>query len=130
LFKQSPSPYATGDIVLWDLNRPTFPLWRKLGESVLDLWGEMPKWSDGIAWWQAEGQATSAIFVAGTKKVWAFEYGPHTEMPRYYKYNWVIQAGAGGTFVVKRSRSGLGGLAAQPTFFVWRFPAAYGHTCP
>lgn len=130
LFKQSPSPYATGDVVLWDLNRPIFPLWRKPGETLLDLWGEMPKWSGGVAWWQAEGQSTSAIYVAGTKKVWTFEYGPHTELPRYYKYNWLIQVGAGGTFVVKRSLSGLGGPPAHPTFFVWQIPHVRAGPCP
>lgn len=129
LFKQSPSPYATGDIVLWDLNRPNFPLWRKPGETLLDLFGEMPKWGDGIAWWQAEGQATSAIFVAGTQKVWTFEYGPHTQLPKYYKYAWQVQAVGGRNTVVERTVSGQGGLGARAAFFVWQFAMGTSGVC-
>jgi hypothetical protein len=126
LFTQSPAFTSTGDIVLWDLSSGHFPLWRKPGETLLDVWGEMPRWGDGIAWWQAEYQATPALFLAGTDTVWTFEYGPHAGLPQYYQYDWEVQTGGGRNVVVERSRSGIGWPASQPTYFVWQLPAVKG----
>lgn len=124
LFKQSPSPYSTGDIVLWDLNQRHFPLWRKPGAALLDRWGEMPLWGDGLAYWQAEYQATAAIYVAGSPTVWTLQYGPHMGEPKYQKYDWTIHFVAGRNVVLERRNAGWGGLKAHTTYLVWGFPRA------
>jgi hypothetical protein len=128
LFKQSGTPYSEGDIVLWDLSKGPFPLWRRPGAAVLEPHvGEMPVWDGGVAWWQAQRQATVAVYLPGTGRVWTFQYGPHVDLPQYYKYTWTISAsGQGRTIVVERDAAGT---RYAPTYYVWQFPMPSATTC-
>jgi hypothetical protein len=128
LFKQSSTPYSEGDIVLWDLSKRHLPLWRKPGSAVLESGaGEMPLWNGGVAVWQAEGQATSAVYLPGTGRTWTFQYGPHVDLSKYYKYTWSVAATGGGrSLVIERDKAGT---RYAPTYFVWYFPSIKGGVC-
>ena len=126
LFKQSPSPYLRGDIVLWDLSADHFPLWRKAGEWVLDRRGEMPLWGDGLAWWQAADQVTAAVFLADRGRVWTLQNPRHMGLPQYQRYDWTLLANGGRSIVAERDPAGRRG---HPKFFLWSFDRGKGSDC-
>lgn len=119
IFKQAPSPYSEGDIELFDLRAQRYPLWRQPGKSwLLDHSGEMPRFGDGLAVWDAGGQITASIFDLSAAKVWTLQDARGVSRGKY-KYVWNLNAIGGRNVIAERNDWDT---HAYPVFFVWHIP--------
>lgn len=133
IFKQAPSPWSMGNIMLWDLDAGSYPLWHDHRHSaVLDLLhqdggGERPLLGTGIAAWDAGGEVTSSVLDMARDRIWTLQ-NPRKMANGDYTYVWQFfdtQVGSRNVIVrrdISRNRS-------QPVFFVWHIPSARAKTC-
>jgi hypothetical protein len=124
LFKQGPSPYSIGDIVLWNTQGNAFPAWKYPGHSlVVDHQAEAPSFGDGLAIWSTAGMDTSAVFDVPSGHLWVLQNSRLLESGRHYTYHWVLLAVHGRHVLVERA------LADKPgpvEHVVWEIPVLCG----
>jgi hypothetical protein len=113
-FKQAPSPYSSGDIVLWRLGQTKYPIWRMPGRSwLLDSLGEGPLFGDGIVAWQARYQATVGIFDCSFGRTWILQ-----DPRKIGNYVWQLDTVNGRDILLSRNATRSNNL----TYVVWRIP--------
>ena len=122
-FKQAPSPYGPGDVVLWDLRAPSYPLWNdQKRQWLLDRAGEAPLLGDGIVSWNAQFMATAGVADLRRGRVWRLQdptgLGKQTET-----YRWTLTFVSGRYILARRDDAQS---QSQPAFFVWRIMSS----CP
>lgn len=134
VFKQTPSPWSMGDIVLWDLNAGHYPLWRDHQHAaVLDAYGrdgggERPLLGTGIAAWDAGGQVTSSVLDMTRDTIWTLQ-DPWKMAHGHYRYVWqLFDTQVGGRNVI--ARRDISRNRSQPVFFVWHILPARSHCAP
>jgi hypothetical protein len=123
MFQQAPSPYTTGDIVLWKLGSGHYPIWRTRGRSwLIDTHGERPIFLDGLGAWEAKGQVTVGIFDTSRGESWILQ-DPRNIEKGIDRYVWSLAwVGNGRNIILVRQRSLV--RTAPPVYFVWHIPAA------